>query len=116
MRKLNALFLYLTIHICLWDKSSLVILLCDALPYLYLRKFLVYLQYGFDSQFILCPGKQKRMSNGHLSEYSLAFFLTLGYILMPQTHTSHTLIRASMLGTTTTANHRKQGCILHRIL
>lgn len=83
MRKLDALFLYLTIHISLWDKSSLVILLCDALPYLYLRKFLVYLQYGFDSQFILCPAKQKWMSNGHLSEYSLVFFLTLGYILMP---------------------------------
>lgn len=47
-------------HIYLWNKSSPVTLLCDALPYMYLRKFSVYLQYGFDSQFILCPGKPKQ--------------------------------------------------------
>lgn len=33
---------------------------------------------------------QNRMSNGHLSEYSLAFFWTLGYILMhPNPHIPH---------------------------
>lgn len=44
----------------LWNKSSLVILLCDVLPYKRLKHFLVYLEYVFDSQFILCPGKPKQ--------------------------------------------------------
>ena len=116
--------------IYLWNKSSLVIYWIDqkfllhygktrmnfllaqylwvGLPYMYLRNFSVYSKYIWQAVYVV----RNRMSKGCWREHSVASHWKLGNILGPQTHISHTLIRANMLGATITANHRKLGCIL----